>query len=264
MNKITKLIALAILSITMVGCGAIDTNNAGVRTSWDNQVKPDIVSAGFFTSMISTVDEWVGKEIMIELPDMTPKAGDNLTMEDLDVEIYYTTALSAMPGLKTKYANAHLTVEDYTYPAFRLVQAQAREAVYKAVAELESLEIHKNRTSLSIKIVNLLQDILNADDPAIFIVTKVIIKQAKTDSSLEKSIQLAIKKEKELEAKRKEVEIKEQEALANNELAGSLSPNIMRIRELDAMVDACQNNTCIIDFTNGTGVKPLINMPARR
>jgi len=250
MNKITKLIALAIMSITMVGCGAIDTNNAGVRTS---------------------VDEWVGKEIMIELENMTPKAGDNLTMEDLDVEIYYMTDITAMPGLKIKYANAHVTVEGYTYPAFRLVQAQGREAVYKATAELDSLLIHKNRTALSIEIVKLLQDILNLDDPGIFTVTKVIIKQAKTDSSLEKSIQLAIKKEKELEAKRKEVEIKAQEALANDALAASLSPNIMRLKELDAMVAACNgvegkgsDNICILDFTGGqSGVKPLVNIPAR-
>ena len=271
MNKITKLVALAMMSITMVGCGAIDTNNAGVRTSWDNQVKPEIVKAGFFTAMISSVDEWVGKEIMIELNNMTPKAGDNLTMEDLDVEIYYETALSAMPGLKTKYANAHVEVEGYTYPAYKLVQAQGREAVYKATAELDSLEIHKTRTALSVEIVKLLQDILNTDDAGVFTITKVIIKQAKTDSTLEESIQLAIKKDKELEAKSKEVAIKKQEAAANNVLASSLTPNIMRLKELEAMVSACNGidgkgseNICILDFTGGqSGVKPLINIPAR-
>jgi len=272
MNKITKLVALAMMSITRVGCGAIDTNNAGVRTTWDNQVKPDIVKAGFFTSVISNVDEWVGKEIMIELQNMTPKAGDNLTMEDLDVEIYYTAALDAMPGLKTKYANAHVTIDNYTYPAFRLVQAQGREAVYKATAELDSLLIHKKRNALSKTIISLLQDILNTDDPGVFIITKVIIKQAETDKTLEESIQLAIKKEKELEAKQKEVEIKAQEALANIALSDSLTPNIMRLKELDAMVEACNGkdgagseNICILDFTGGqTGVKPLINTPARK
>ena len=174
------------------------------------------------------------------------------------------TDIQAMPSLKIKYANAQVKTNGYTYPAYRLVQAQGREAIYKAAAELDSLLIHKNRAALSSRVRNLLQDMLNVDDPTVFTITKVIIKQAKTDSSLEQSIQLAIKKDKELEAKKKEVEIKAQEAKANNALAGSLSPNIMRIRELDAMVAACQNNTCIIDFTNGTGVKPLINMPARR
>ena len=271
MKNISKVIALTIMSFVMVGCGAIDTNNAGVRTSWDNQVQPEIVTAGFYTSILSSVDEWVGKEIMIELDNMTPKAGDNLTMEDLDVEIYYTTALNAMPGLKTKYANAHVTTGGYTYPAYRLVQSQGREAVYKATSALNSLDIHKNRETLAIAIERSLQEILNVDDPSIFTVTKVIVKQAKTDSTLEESIQLAIKKEKEFEAKEKEVAIKGQEAAANNALASSLTPNIMRLKELDAMVAACNGidgkgseNICILDFTGGqSGVRPLVNIPTR-
>jgi len=105
---------------------------------------------------------------------------------------------------------------------------------------------------------------LDKSDIGCFTVSRVVIKDAKTDQSLEKSIQLATRKEKELEAMEKEVEIKRQLALANDELAPSLTPNIMRIRELEAMVEACQNNTCIIDFTEGDSVKPLVNIPNRR
>ena len=272
MKTISKLLALAVMSITMVGCGAIDTNNAGVRITWDNRVEPQTVDEGFYTAWISSVEEWVGKEIMIELDNMTPKAGDNLTMEDLDVEVYYiTNVATTAPMLKTKYANAHVYVKDYVYPAYTLVQSQAREAVYKATAELDSLQIHKNRAVLSGAIAKSLQDILNTDDPGVFTITKVIIKQAKTDSTLEESIQLAIKKEKEFEAKQKEVAIKGQEAEANNALASSLSPNIMRIKELEAMVAACNGidgkgseNICILDFTGGqSGARPLVNIPAR-
>jgi hypothetical protein len=228
--------------------------------------------AGFYTAWISSVEEWVGKEIMIELDNMTPKAGDNLTMEDLDVEIYYLADVTnKAPHLKTKYANAQRYVGDYVYPAYALVQSQGREAVYKAAAKLDSLEIHKNRKVLGTEIKDSLQGILDADDPNVFTITKVIVKQAKTDSTLEESIQLAIKKEKEFEAKQKEVAIKQQEALANEALAASLSPNIMRIKELDAMVSACNGidgkgseNICILDFTGGqSGVKPLVNIPAR-
>ncbi len=131
MNKLMKLIVLAMMSVTMIGCGAIDTNNAGVRISWDNQVKPATVEPGFYTAVISSVEEWVGKEIMIELNDMTPKAGDNLSMEDLDVEIWYITdVVSHGPMLKPKYANAHRYVDGYVFPAYGLVKSQGREAVY--------------------------------------------------------------------------------------------------------------------------------------
>ena len=260
------------MSVTMVGCGAIDTNNAGVRITWDNRVEQQTVDEGFYTAWISSVEEWVGKEIMIPLDNMTPKAGDNLTMQDLDVEIYYVTNVKDYaPELKTKYANAHRYVDGYVYPAFTLVQSQGREAVYKAAAALESLQIHKNRDSLRLEIKNSLQEILDSADPGKFTVAKVIVKQAKTDPQLEESIQLAIKKEKEFEAKEKEVAIKGQEALANDALAASLSPNIMRIKELEAMVAACNGidgkgseNICILDFTGGqSGVKPLVNIPSR-
>ena len=254
---------LAMLPITMVGCGAIDTNNAGVRTTWDKQVDKQTVGEGFFIAVTSDVEEWVGKEIMIPLNDMTPKAGDNLSMEDLDVEIWYTADVKQYgPALKIKYANAHRYVDGYVYPAYTLVQSQARTSVYKGAAQLDSLDIHKNRDSLGIAIQTNLQAVLDANDPEKFKITRVIIKQAKTDKTLEESIQLNIKKEKEFEAKEKEVQIKAQEALANVALSDSLTPNIMRLKELEAMVEACPTNTCILDFTGG-GIKPLVNVPRR-
>jgi len=255
--------AVVIASATMIGCGAIDTNNTGVRTTWDKQVEPETVGEGFYIAVFSDVEEWVGKEIMIPLNDMTPKAGDNLSMEDLDVEIWYTAAVKQYaPTLKTKYANAHRKVDGYWYPAYGLVQSQGRTSVYKGTAELNSLEIHKNREALGDAIQKNLQAKLDESDPLVFKITKVIIKQAKTDKTLEESIQVNIKKEKELEAKEKEVAIKAQEAEANDALSGSLTPNIMRLKELEAMVEACPTNTCILDFTGG-GVKPLVNVPRR-
>jgi len=255
---------LAMLPITMVGCGAIDTNNAGVRTTWDKQVDKETVGEGFYVAVTSDVEEWVGKEIMIPLNDMTPKAGDNLSMEDLDVEIWYKANVKQYgPALKIKYANAHRYVEGYVYPAYTLVQSQARTSVYKGAAQLDSLDIHKNRDSLGEGIKTNLQAVLDITDPLVFEVTRVIIKQAKTDKTLEDSIQINIKKEKELEAKEKEVAIKEQEAAANNVLSSSLTANIMRLKELEAMVKACPTNTCILDFTGGDGIKPLVNMPRR-
>ncbi len=253
---------LAVLPVTMVGCGAIDTNNTGVRTTWDSQVEPETVSEGFYVAVTSDVEEWVGKEIMIPLNDMTPKAGDNLSMEDLDVEIWYTADVKQYaPSLKTKYANAHRKVAGYWYPAYGLVQSQARTSVYKATAQLDSLDIHKERDLLRAAIKSNLQEVLDASDPGVFTVSRVIIKQAKTDKTLEESIQVNIKKEKEFEAKEKEVQIKEQEALANIALSSSLTPNIMRIKELEAMVKACPTNTCILDFTGGDGIKPLVTVP---
>ncbi len=258
-----KKLILGLLSFTMLGCGAIDSGNGGVRTSWQNEVLTDVESSGFYTSFLSSMEEYVGKEIMIPLNDMTPKAGDNLTMQELDVEIYYKTNTSSFPGMKIKYANAHQVVvingADYVYPAYLRVKSLAREAAYNGASEIDSLAIHLKRDLLASKIKDKLQTSLNEDDPGVFTITTVIIKQAKTDQTLEESIRLATRKEKELEAAEKDVLVKEQMALANIALTASLSPQIMRIKELEATVEACKQGTCIIDFTNGAA-RPLVNI----
>jgi len=261
-----KLMVAGLVALSLVGCaGAIDSGNVGVRIGWDQQVKPTPMGAGFYTKFISDVEEWVGKEIMVELDNMQPKAGDNLSMQELDIEIYYTASVAAAPALKTKYANAHVYHEGYVYPAFNLVKSQSRAAVYDATAEIDSLLIHKNRDALGSAIKEKAQTILDASDPGVFTITKVVVKKADTDPTIEESIQKAIMKDKEFQAKEKDVAIKAQEALANKALTKSLSPEIMRLRELDAMVEACKGgNTCILDFTGGnTKVMPLISTAKR-
>lgn len=258
--KNLKAVTLAILALTLGACGAVDSGNSGVRISWDNKVNPAPEGEGFYTAVLSTVEEWVGKEILIELDNMTPKVGDNLKMQELDVQIYYKTATAAMPGLKVKYANASIVENGYTYPAFNMVTGVSRKSVYEAIGrQTDSLKIHQDREVIAALIKDLSQETLDAEDPGVFTVTKVFIKKANTDATLEESIQRAIKKDKELEAAEKEEDIKKADARANVALAESLTPQIMRMKELDAMVAACQKNTCIIDFTNG-GVTPLVQI----
>ena len=260
MKNFNILIAgLCVLSLT--ACGAVDSGNSGVRISWDNKVQNEVVGEGFYTSWISNVEEWVGKEILIELDNMTPKVGDNLKMQELDVQFYYKTDVaSCAPGLKQKYANATTYEGGYAYPVFKMVTGVARGMVYEAVGQHDdSLTLHTQRDQIATNIKELAQQEFESEDPGCIKVTRVLIKKADTDATLEESIQLAIKKDKELEAAEKEDKIQAALATANNSLTSSLTPQIMRIKELDAMVAACQRGTCIIDFTNG-GVTPLVQI----
>lgn len=260
MGKFTKLTVVLAMAATLGACGAIDTGNSGVRISWDNKVNMNEMGDGFYTSIISSVEEWTGKEIMIALEDMTPKAAGNLKMQELDVEVYYTAEKSSHADLKVKYVNAHAYENGIYYPAYKFVRSQVRSATYKSVGTMDSLVIHKNRAELENLIKEKAQALLNDSDPDVFTVTKVLVKKANTDPTLEKAIQLAIKKDKELEAAMKNEQIRAADARANVALASSLTPEIMRIKELDAMVAACPKNTCILDFTDGTGPQPLINI----
>ena len=54
----------------------------------------------------------------------------------------------------------------------------------------------------------------------------------------------------------------EQQKKINKELTASLTPEILRQRELESMVEACaKGNTCIIDFTGGN--TSVVNMVRR-
>lgn len=262
MNKFLKgLIAIGIM-LGLTACGSVETENVGVRISWDSQVQMQEEGEGFYTAIFSSVEEWTGKEVGISLENMQPKAGDNLTMEDLDVEVFYKVRKDQIAEQRVKYSNRHVYDEGIWYPSYHLVKSFAREAVYQAVAKKDSLEIHKDRDAIKDDVKTALQALLDQDDPGVFVISKVVVKNARTDSTLEESIQTAIKKDKEFEAKQKEVAIATQSALANVELTKSLTPQIMRIKELEAMVSACsKGNTCIIDFTDGKGATPLIQIP---
>ena len=259
--KQMKALFAGICALSLAACGAIDSGNDGVRISWDNKVQDATEGEGFYTALISTVEEWVGKEILIELENMEPKVGDNLKMQELDVQFYYKTDTAFAPTLKRKYANSTVYENGYAYPAFKMVTGVARGMVYEAVGQHDdSLTLHTKREEIANKIAELAQAELDAKDEGCFEVARVIIKKADTDKTLEESIQLAIKKDKELEAAEKDEAIQKALASANRAITTSLTPEVMRVKELEAMVAACQKNTCIIDFTNGGGATPLIQI----
>jgi len=260
-----KLLFAGIVALSLTACGAIETGNSGVRISWDNKVQSQVVDEGFYTAFISNVEEWVGKEILIELDNMTPKVGDNLKMQELDVQFYYKTDVArCAPGLKKKYANATVYENGYGYPVYKMVTGVARTAVYEAVGQHDdSLTLHTKRELIASNIKDLAQAEFELQDPGCITVKRVLIKKADTDATLEESIQLAIKKDKELEAAEKDEEIQKALARANSAITSSLTPAVMRVKELEAMVNACQKNTCIIDFTNGNGATPLININSK-
>ena len=76
-------------------------------------------------------------------------SGDVLGVIDADLQHppeYIPELFRAIDGADIVIASRY--VDGYVYPAYTLVQSQARTSVYKGAAELDSLDIHKNRDSL--------------------------------------------------------------------------------------------------------------------
>lgn len=251
MKQVLKLTAMLIAIAALSACGRVGTSEIGVRTdSLNKNVEMMEVQPGFYTAFLSDVDIYAGegREISITLDNLTPKAGDNLTMADLDIEVYYTNTASGVAEMSVKYADRTVYFDGMYYAGYKLVQSRARDATYDAISQIDSLEIHKSRDVIRKAIIEKLQKILDSDDPGEFIITKVIIRNAKTDPTIEESIQRAVAKQKELSAKATEKLIAEQQVLINDSLTKSLTPQILMQKRLEVIEASCgkADSKCII------------------
>lgn len=264
MKRIFVLVFLTLAALYLTGCGSIESEHVGVRTTFTGEVKTQEEGQGFYTAFTSDVKEFSCKEITIGLDNMRPKAGDNLTMQDMDIEVFYTVQCDQNAEQHLKYSDR--TARDPNtgvyYAGYHLVRSQAKQASYDTVAKYDSLQIHKNRTQISDAILNGTQALLDSDDPGIYQITKVIIRDATTDPSVEESIRLAVRKDKELEAVQKQVAILEQQALANQKLQVSLTPEILTERYLEVLGSAAESgNLRLIDLGCQGGA--LLDIPLR-
>lgn len=173
--------------------------------------------------IITSYEKYVAKEINFTLEDLRPKAADNLSLEDLDVTVYYKVMPTAIAETEIKYAGTRGRGDTGFLPAYGLIWQEARGAAYDAVSQIESLELHKMRDQLGTTIADKLQEKLDLTDKGMFQVTRVIIRALNTDPSIEKSIQLAVQNEKKLEAKKLEVSIAREDAQIEIERAKGIA-----------------------------------------
>ena len=105
MKTITRHLRTPLLLVAaawLSACSQIDTGNVGVERTL-GKVSPEALPPGIYFTLFKTVDEFTAKEVSFSLENLTPKSRDNLTMKDVDIDIYYKTTPSAVPGLFTKY-----------------------------------------------------------------------------------------------------------------------------------------------------------------
>ena len=250
-------------ALLLTACGAIESGNVGVRTSFTGSVNTKEMQQGFYTHITSKVQEYSTKEITVGLMDLQPKAKDNLTLSDLDLEVYYTIDPSQVSEIKIKYAGRDRKSNDIWYPAYDLVRSIARAACYDAVSEYDSLTIHQQRDKIKEQIRISTQAVLDKTDDGIFQITKVIIRDVKTDPSIEQSIKLAVARNKELEAKSIELEIARKQVEINEALTLSLTPEILEQKRLEVIESACAAGTCILSLGDSSAT-PVYNVNGKR
>ncbi len=230
-KALAVLAGLVVVSSLYFTIALIESGNVGVRKTL-GKVNPEEATPGvnFKLPAITQITEFVGKEIAIDLTDLTPKAADNLSLRDMDVSVFYKADSGQIADLYVKYANAHQydRESDSYFPAYRLVYREARRAAYETVAKIDSLTMHKKREQIGESIKARLQEALDGNDPAVFTVTRVVIRSVLTDPSIEESIREAVANQKRLEAKQVMVEIERK----NAEIEAIRADGIARANEI--------------------------------
>ena len=209
------LVAVALVLLGISSCGTIESGNVGVRMTL-GKVNPEEIDPGLYLGVpgVSRVFEFSGKEIALDLNDLTPKARDNLSLRDLDVTVYYRAGDSHIADLFIKYAGQHVRDEGsrVSLPAHSMVTRLARNAIYEQAARIDSLVMHTQREELAAAVRRSLQNELESNDKGVFTVTRVVVRALTTDPAIEKAIQESVAAQKQLETTKQRVAIAEAEA----------------------------------------------------
>ncbi len=212
---VAGVLLLAVVVLAATSCGTIETGNVGVRTTL-GKVNPEEVEPGIYVGLpvVTQVQVFSGKEIAVELNDLTPKARDNLSLRDLDLTVYYKVATGSISELYIKYAARHARAEGTRefLPAYQLVQGVARNVIYEEAAKMESLVMHTKRDEMAAAVKRGIQAELDTNDKAVFTVTRVVVRALTTDPAIEKAIQESVAAQKQLETTRQRIQIAEAEA----------------------------------------------------
>lgn len=265
-----KILIAVALALALAGCGRIETGAVGVRTNFNKQVELMEMNPGFYTAFLTSVDEYTVKEIEVKFDNLTPKGKDNLSLADFDVSLWYQPMASQVAEMYVKYSGMSPCEHHICYPAYNLVARVAQGAIFDAVSQYESLTIHTKRGDLEAKIKTLVQAELDKSDKGVFTITKVVVRQIKTDPQLESSIQAAVQMQKQTEAKELEVQLAKAEARrviaeaqgqaqANSILANSLTEQYLRYKQIEATASFAKDGTHTVLLPSG-GAMPLVNV----
>ena len=263
---------VVLFALFATGCGTVETGNVGVRITFGT-VNRQEVQPGFYVAVLSSVKEFTAKETHVALDNMTPKAKDNLSLQDLDISVYYRVNPAAVVSLYVKYAAQHVYDKGLGYPAYTLIQSLARNAAYEEVAKYDSLTLHTQRDAIANGIHKTLQDEINKGDKGALTITRVVIRAVATDRSIEQSIRDAVAAQKQLEqievqnqiaVKQAEIKVTEAKGIAeSNRIINSTLTREYLQHELNGVLSefAKKGGSSVIIPANMT-TAPLINIPS--
>ena len=257
-------LVLAIISVAFLfgSFYVVDTGHVGVeRTVGKVDLLETEPGLNFKMPFLTQAFEFSAKEIALDLNDLRPKAADNLSVQDLDVTVYYNAAPHTIADLMVKYANASQSAPGAILPAYGIVYREAHGAVYEEIAQVDSLKLHRQRDALQADIQESLQMRLEDKDGEALTISRVVVRALNTDPSIEASIREAVANQKKLEAKQISVDIAKKDAEIEIERARGIAEANRIINEsLTAQYLQHEINMALQSFAENEG--QLVVMPA--
>lgn len=217
------------------------------------------------------------KENLIQFTDMRPKTADQITVEDLDIDVYYQMNPGKAQEVMVKLAGDLIKNEDGDYvPGFNYVSRSAREVVYDVLATIKSSEAQAKRSEIPAEVVRRLQKELDERfEPGWFIVSNSNLRNLTIDSRLEQKIREAAQVQYEIEAKEKQVllaraEAERQRAIAQGEADASRikaeglrtaeGADYLRLLEIQNQAEAIRKWNGQLPATVAGGAVPMIGL----
>lgn len=256
MKKLFSILLLAAMTMLTTGCmGFIDTGTVGVRTAF-GETSSQEETQGFYTNFLSSLDIYTVKQVAVELNDMRPKAGDNLSLKEFDATIYYSIDPNKVADMAIKYKGQSAKFDGFGedwLPMYNLVEKQARSVLEKQVSKVESLVVHQKRDEIEKSALVALQEILDREDPGVFKVEQITVVKAITDDSIEESIRNVVQAQKENEAMEYRIKTAEKQAQLNKELNSTYTPSYLQHEYNLALLECSKRASCTMIVGNPDG-----------
>jgi prohibitin 1 len=272
LRRSAALMIAAAAAVLAVGCTQIDTGNVGVSVTRGKVSMEEKPQGNYFTP-IETINEFTTKEVVLSLNDLKPKTANNVTMSDVDVDFYFRAVGDKVAETYVKYQGDVVRHKDVMpgssssdlVVGYGKVTREAREAVYFGLAQYQASEVNAKRGELPDVLMKRLQAELDKTDPGAFVVSGVNVRNLLTDPAIEASIRKAAEIDQEIDRAKKQNELEKAKATANliaaqgeaavnRAISESLTPSLIRMREIEAQkaFAGAGTHTVIMGQSSGT------------
>lgn len=247
----------------------VPTGYVGVSSTL-GKISPDELQPGIYQTLTKSVQPVSIRETTISLNNLRPKTQNNVTMQDVDLDVRYMIQPAKVADTQAKLAGDMSVNENGdTVVGERFVKRFALEAVYKAAAKHPADTIHTKREEVAADVTRELQKSLDKAMPHTFIISGATVRQMITDPKLEAAITRAAQMQFEIDRAKEQQELAQAqanvkltqaraEAEANRIIASSLTPNLIRKMEIESQSQFAGKGTHTV-LMGGSGT-PLINV----